>query len=87
MVCMEAGTFMAIWKPAYRFDDLTITGSTLKAVPEVDLEKQQMTAAAGAVYFYQQFGVGLSFVAYSKAFKQDKNNWHFRNALTFYWLF
>ncbi|AMO54342.1 hypothetical protein GZ77_22475 [Endozoicomonas montiporae] len=71
----------------YRFDDLTITGSTLKPVPDVDMEKGQMTAASGVVYFYRQFGIGLSAVAYSKAFKQDQDDWHFRNSLTFYWLF
>lgn len=71
----------------YRFDDATITGSTLKPVPDVDREKGQMTMAVGAVYFYRQFGIGLSAVGYSKAFRQDKDNWHFRNSLAFYWLF
>ena len=71
----------------YRFDDMTITGDTLKPVPEVDLEKGQMTGAVGVVYFYRQFGLGLSTTGYSKSFKQDEDDWHFRNSLTFYWLF
>lgn len=70
----------------YRFKDQTITGDTLRPVPAVDREKGQMTGAVGAVYFYRQFGVGLSSTGYTRAFKQDEDQWHFRNSLTFYWL-
>ena len=71
----------------YRFDDLTIKGETHKPVPGVDVENGQMSAAVGVVYFYRSVGVGLSATANSKSFKQDEDNWHYRNALTFYWSF
>ena len=81
----NSGFFYASFEAFHRFDDLTITGNTLKPVPEMDVQNDQVTLSLGVVYFMTRMGVGFSVTNYSRNFKQDKNDSHFRNSLTFYW--
>ena len=70
----------------YRFYDITLSGETLKPVPEVERQAGQMTLATGVVYFHKRLGVGMSSVTSTKAFREDKRRWHSRGAVTLYWI-
>ncbi|MGI9273487.1 MAG: lipid A-modifier LpxR family protein, partial [Endozoicomonas sp.] len=74
----NSGFLYGSFEARHRFDDLTITGTTLKPVPGVDVQKDQVSFTMGGVYFMDSFGVGFSVTGFSRSFKQDKKRKHYR---------
>lgn len=71
----------------YRFEDLTVTGETLKPVHSVSLQKAQALGAIGIVGRYRQVGAIFSVMGNTKDFKEDSKKYHFYSSLQLFWQF
>lgn len=70
----------------YRFQDLTLDGSTPPEVYPASIQHWQSTAQIGAVGYYQGFGVAFTIVTKSPDYIEDQHNLHAAASLSLFWM-